>query len=92
MSRLLITNGTVVDGSGAPRRVADVLVEDGRIAWIGTGRSVAAAPTVDASGLVVAPGFIDVHTHFDAQVLWGPALSPSAAHGSRRSWPALIST
>jgi N-acyl-D-aspartate/D-glutamate deacylase len=81
MSRLLIANGTVVDGSGAPRRFADVLVEDGRITWIGTESSVTAEQTVDALGLVVAPGFIDVHTHFDAQVLWDPALSPSAAHG-----------
>jgi N-acyl-D-aspartate/D-glutamate deacylase len=81
MNRLLITNGTVVDGSGAPRRVADVLVEDGRIAWIGTGCPATAVQEVDASGLVVAPGFIDVHTHFDAQVLWDPALSPSSAHG-----------
>ena len=81
MSRLLITNGTVVDGTGAPRRAADVLVDDGRIAWIGTRSDVAVAETVDAQGLVVAPGFIDVHTHFDAQALWDPALSPAPAHG-----------
>jgi len=83
MSRLLVTGGVVVDGSRAPRRAADVLIEDGRVLAIAPSLadSVTDAETVDARGRVVAPGFIDVHTHFDAQALWDPGLSPSPAHG-----------
>ena len=66
---LLIRNGTVVDGSGAARYRADVGIKDGRIAEIGRIRS-AADRTIDADGLIVAPGFIDGHTHMDAQVAW----------------------
>jgi N-acyl-D-amino-acid deacylase len=77
---LLIKNGTVIDGTGALRRQADVAVKDGRIAEIGriTG---GAAKTIDASGAVVAPGFIDPHTHYDAQICWDQAISPSSWHG-----------
>jgi N-acyl-D-aspartate/D-glutamate deacylase len=83
MLDLLLTEGTVVDGSGAPRRRADVGVKDGRIVAIGelTDRDYAAVTTVDASGKVITPGFIDVHTHFDAQVFWDSALTPSPLHG-----------
>jgi N-acyl-D-aspartate/D-glutamate deacylase len=77
---LLIKNGTVIDGSGAPRRQADVAVTDGRIAEIGKiGES--ASKVIDAAGCVVAPGFIDPHTHYDAQICWDPAISPSLWHG-----------
>ncbi len=77
---LLIRNGTVVDGSGAARYRADVGIKDGRIAEIGRIRS-AAERTIDADGLIVAPGFIDGHTHMDAQVAWDRIGSCSCWHG-----------
>ncbi|MGP8061323.1 MAG: N-acyl-D-amino-acid deacylase family protein [Acidimicrobiales bacterium] len=76
---LVIRGGTLVDGTGAPGRVADVVVRDGKIAAIGEGLSGPAE--LDASGQVVAPGFIDIHTHYDAQVFWDPDLTPSSHHG-----------
>jgi len=77
---LLIRNGTVIDGTGAPRYHADVAVKNGRIAEIGKVRD-GAARTIDVAGCVVAPGFIDPHTHYDAQICWDPAVSPSLWHG-----------
>ena len=77
---LLIKNGTVIDGTGAPRRQADVAVMDGKIAEIGKIKD-GASKTIDAAGCVVAPGFIDPHTHYDAQICWDPAISPSSWHG-----------
>ena len=77
---LLIKNGTVIDGTGAARRQADVAVKDGRIAEIGK-ISEGASKVIDAAGCVVAPGFIDPHTHYDAQICWDPAISPSLWHG-----------
>jgi N-acyl-D-amino-acid deacylase len=80
MYDLLIKNGTVVDGTGAPRQVADVAVKDGVIAEIGK-ISDGAAQMVDAYGLVVAPGFVDPHTHYDAQICWDPQITCSSWHG-----------
>ncbi|MFM7121644.1 MAG: N-acyl-D-amino-acid deacylase family protein [Gammaproteobacteria bacterium] len=77
---LVIRNGMVVDGSGGPRFPADVAVQDGRIAAIGRIRD-SARRTIDAEGHVVAPGFVDGHTHMDAQVFWDPIGSCSAYHG-----------
>ena len=77
---LLIKNGTVVDGSGAPRYRADVGVKDGRIVEIGRIRNTATR-TIDAEGLIVSPGFIDGHTHMDAQVTWDPLGTCSCWHG-----------
>ena len=77
---LVIKNGTVVDGTGSPARRADVAVAGGKIADIGRIADGAAA-TIDAAGLVVAPGFIDPHTHYDAQICWDPQISPSSWHG-----------
>ena len=77
---LLIRNGTLVDGSGMPRYRADVGVSQGRIAEIGR-ISSPAAETIDAEGMIVAPGFIDGHTHMDAQVAWDPAGTCSCWHG-----------
>lgn len=77
---LAIRNGTMIDGTGAPATRADIGILDGRIARIGADVGPA-RHEVDASGLSVAPGFIDVHTHYDAQVFWDPTLSPSSNHG-----------
>lgn len=78
---LLIRNGTVVDGSGLPRYEADVGVVDGQIAEIGQLGSESAKEEIDAEGQVVAPGFIDAHTHMDAQVFWDPLGTCSCWHG-----------
>jgi len=75
----VIRGGTVVDGSGSPGYVADVAVEDGRITEIG--QDLVGDEIIDADGCIVAPGFIDIHTHYDAQVFWDPALTPSCFHG-----------
>ncbi len=77
---LLIKNGTIVDGSGAARYRGDVGVRDGRVVEIGRVGSVADR-TIDAEGLIVAPGFVDGHTHMDAQVAWDPIGSCSCWHG-----------
>lgn len=76
----IIRNGSVVDGTGATRRVADVGIKDGRIAAIGTLEGEA-ANVIDATGKIVTPGFIDIHTHYDAQAHWDTTLSPSPLHG-----------
>ena len=77
---LLVKGGTIVDGTGAPAFTADLGIRDGRIFEIGklTGT---ARQTIDADGLVVAPGFVDPHTHYDAQICWDPMLSCSSWHG-----------
>ncbi len=77
---LLIRNGTVIDGTGAPRVRADVGVIGGRIAAIGMLDNDARS-TIEADDLVVAPGFVDPHTHYDAQICWDPMLSCSSWHG-----------
>ena len=80
MHDLIIRGGRVVDGSGAAARGADVAITDGRITEVGevTG---AARREIDADGLLVTPGFVDIHTHYDAQATWDPHLFPSGGHG-----------
>jgi len=77
---LVVRRGTLVDGTGAPGRRADVAVTDGRIAEVGRidGRGTR---EVDADGALVLPGFVDIHTHYDGQALWDSSLTPSAWHG-----------
>ena len=77
---LIIKNGTVIDGSGSPRYQGDIGIRDGRISEIGRIRE-AADQVIDAEGRIVAPGFIDGHTHMDAQVAWDPLGSCSCWHG-----------
>jgi N-acyl-D-amino-acid deacylase len=80
----LLRGGTLIDGTGAPARPADVLVGGDRIAAVGAPGALAVgldSEVVDLDGLVLAPGFIDVHTHYDAQILWDDDLTPSSWHG-----------
>ena len=78
---LVIKDGLVVDGTGNQRVRTDVGIRDGRIARIGRVRAEDAVQVLDADGLVVAPGFVDLHTHYDAQVFWDPYLTTSGWHG-----------
>jgi N-acyl-D-aspartate/D-glutamate deacylase len=77
---LIIRGGNVIDGSGGDPFEADVAIRDGRISAIGTvgGRG---AEEIDARGQIVTPGFVDIHTHYDGQAVWGPRLTPSSWHG-----------
>ena len=75
-----ITGGEIVDGSGAPRRKGDVGIKDGKVVALGEAPG-SAKQTIDAKGMIVSPGFVDVHTHYDAQVLWDPMLTISPWHG-----------
>jgi N-acyl-D-amino-acid deacylase len=76
---VVIRGGTVVDGTGAPPRRADIAVSGGRITQIAP--DLRGERELDADGCVVAPGFVDIHTHYDAQVFWDPALRPSSSQG-----------
>ncbi len=80
MHELVIRGGTIVDGTGGDRYVGDIAVDDGRITAIGTVDGQGARE-IDASGLLVTPGFVDIHTHYDGQVSWDPLLAPSSWHG-----------
>jgi N-acyl-D-aspartate/D-glutamate deacylase len=77
---LLIRGGTLVDGTGAPARRGDVAVRGGRIAALGEVTGTASR-VIDADGAVVAPGFVDIHTHYDVQVFWDRMLTISPWHG-----------
>jgi N-acyl-D-amino-acid deacylase len=83
MHDLVIRGGNVVDGSGGPARTVDVAIDGERISAVGgAGDDVGPARrTIDADGLLVTPGFVDVHTHYDAQATWDPYLTPSSWHG-----------
>lgn len=81
---LAIRNATIIDGTGAPGRLGDVGIDGGRVVAIGAPGSGAVGPAtteVDATGLMLSPGFVDPHTHYDAQLFWDPTGSPSNLHG-----------
>ncbi len=80
MHDLIIRNGTVVDGSGNARVIADVAIDGERITAIGH-IDDGAHRTIDATGCLVTPGWVDVHTHYDGQATWDPILAPSSWHG-----------
>jgi len=77
---LVIRGGTVVDGTGAPARTADVAIDDGLVTEVGRVGG-AAERTIDADGLLVTPGFVDIHSHYDGQASWGERMIPSSWHG-----------
>ena len=81
MSSLVVRGGSVIDGSGSPARRADVLVVDGRIVEVGTIGAVSEARELDALGALVAPGFIDGHTHLDPTLFWDRSADPMPQHG-----------
>ena len=78
---LIIAGGSVIDGSGADAITADIAISDGRIKRIGDLTGASAKDTLDASGKIVTPGFVDLHTHLDAQIGWDPLMSSSSYHG-----------
>ena len=81
MYDLLIRDGLVVDGSGLPGRIGDVAITDGRIVATGRLRGERATRVIDADGMVVAPGIVDAHTHYDPQITWDPLCDTSSLHG-----------
>ena len=78
---IVIKQGTIIDGLRTPRFVADVGIRDGRIAYIGKIPAASGRTVLDAEGLIVAPGVVDLHTHYDAQVFWDPHCTMSSWHG-----------
>ncbi|MEO3783766.1 amidohydrolase family protein [Actinocorallia sp. B10E7] len=81
MYDLAIVGGMVIDGTGAPARRADIGIKDGVIVAVAGRLAGPAAETVEAEGMIVTPGFVDIHSHYDGQVTWDTALDPSASHG-----------
>jgi N-acyl-D-aspartate/D-glutamate deacylase len=80
MNDLVIRNGRIIDGGGRPGFVGDLAIEGGKIASVG-GKAGPGRREIDASGLLMTPGWVDIHTHYDGQVAWDPYLSPSSWHG-----------
>ncbi len=81
MHDLIVHGGTLVDGTGSPPRTADIAIDNGIITDVGHFPDSAATRTIDADGLLVTPGWVDIHTHYDGQATWDPELAPSSWHG-----------
>jgi N-acyl-D-aspartate/D-glutamate deacylase len=77
----IVKGGTIVDGTKVPRYVGDIGIKDGKIAEIGKLNASDAKKVIDANGLIVAPGFVDLHTHYDAQLHWDPYCTIGSWHG-----------
>src|SRR2546425_433508 len=80
MHDLVIRNGKIVDGTGTPAFSGDIAIDGGTIAAVG-GEAGPGRREIDAAGLIVTPGWVDIHTHYDGQAVWDPYLSPSSWHG-----------
>ena len=80
MHDLVIRGGQVIDGTGTPARRADIAIDNGIITEVGDVKA-SGREEIDAAGALVAPGFVDIHTHYDGQVIWDPDISPSSWHG-----------
>ncbi|MCE2392648.1 MAG: amidohydrolase family protein, partial [Proteobacteria bacterium] len=78
---LIVRGGTVVDGTRMPRFLGDIGIRGGRVASVGRLADASAERVLDADGMIVAPGYVDLHTHYDAQVFWDPYCSLSGWHG-----------
>ena len=78
---IIIRGGTIVDGTRTPRYISDIAIKDGKVAKIGGLNGGTADRVLDAQGLIVAPGFVDLHTHYDAQIFWDPYCTLSGWHG-----------
>ena len=80
MHDLVIRGATIVDGTGASARIGDIAVDAGKIVSV-EGKADADSREIDANGLIAAPGWVDIHTHYDGQVAWDPYLTPSSWNG-----------
>ena len=80
MNDLVIRNGMIIDDTGRPGLMGDLALADGKIVSVG-GRAGSVHREIDASGLLMTPGWVDIHTHYNGQVAWNPYLSPSSWHG-----------
>ena len=78
---LVIRGGSVVDGTGRPATTADIAVDDGLVTEVGRLDDTSASRTIDADGLLVTPGWVDIHTHYDGQATWDDTIAPSSWHG-----------
>ncbi len=81
MHDLVIRGGSLVDGTGSPAKTADVAVDGGVVTAVGRLADLSATRTVDADGLLVTPGWVDIHTHYDGQATWDDTIAPSSWHG-----------
>ena len=80
MHDIVIRGGSIIDGTGAPAVTGDLAIEDDKIVAVG-GKAGPAKRVIDADGMLVTPGWVDVHTHYDGQATWDPVLAPSSWHG-----------